>query len=85
LDDSFDTEVSVLLLGFGMLDKAQRYAFAEQFNNFMYDSPQGQRRLMDVWSIQCRESENPTARMIAESSAVYAVGKKKRRKANRRK
>ena len=85
MDDSYDTEVSAVLLGFGMLDKAQRHAFAEQFNTFMYDSPQGQRRSMDVWSIQCRESENPTARMIAETSAVYAAGTKKRRKANRSK
>lgn len=85
MDDSYDTEVSAVLLGFGMLDKAQRHAFAEQFNTFMYGSPQGQRRLMDAWSIQCRESENPTARMIAETSAVYAAGTKKRRKANRSK
>lgn len=85
MDDSYETEVFAVLLGFSMLDKAQRNAFAEQFNNFMYGSPQRQRQYMELWSTQCRESENPTAKMIAESSAVYAAGNKRRRKANRRK
>ncbi|RUL66760.1 hypothetical protein EKH79_02810 [Dyella dinghuensis] len=85
MDDSYDTEVSTVLLGFGLLDRAQRLAFSEQFNNFMYGSPQRQRSLMEYWSSQCRESENPTARMIAESAADYVVSKKKRRKGKRSK
>jgi hypothetical protein len=84
VDDSYDTEVSAALLGFGMLGKAQRLAFSEQFNNFMYGSAQRQRLLMESWSSQCRESENPTARMIAESSADYAVSTKKKRRKNKR-
>jgi hypothetical protein len=85
VDDSYDTEVSAALLGFGMLDTMQRRAFAEQFNKFVYGSPHGQRRMIEVWSTQCRESENPTARMIAETSAVYVASRQKRRKVNRRK
>lgn len=85
MDDSYDTEISAVLLGFGMLDKAQRLVFSEHFNNFMYGSPQQQRSLMDSWFSQCRESENKTARMIAESSTDYAVGTKKRGKAKRSK
>jgi hypothetical protein len=80
LDDAYDTEVSAVLLGFSMLDKTQRNAFAEQFNKFMYGSPQRQRWLMEYWSADCRESKNPAARMIAESSAVYAASTKRRRK-----
>jgi hypothetical protein len=85
LDDSYNTEITAVLLGFCMLDKAQRHVFAEQFNNFVYGSSYEQQRLMQIWSAECRESENPTVRMIAESSAVYTVGKKRRRKARRRK
>jgi hypothetical protein len=83
LDDSFDTKVTAVLLAFGMLDKAQRQAFAEHFNKFMYGSPQRQRQSMEYWSTRCRESENPTVRMIAESSAVYAASTKRRRKPRR--
>ncbi|RDS86024.1 hypothetical protein [Dyella psychrodurans] len=84
MDDSYDTEVYAVLLGVGTLDRAQRDAFAEEFNKFMYGSPQGQRRLMEHWSSQCGESENPTIRMIAESSAVYVAStRKKAAKTNR--
>ena len=83
MDDSYDTEVSAALLGFSMLDKVQRNAFAEQFNKFIYGSPQRQRRLIEYWSADCRESKNPTANMIAESSAVYAARTKKQRKTRR--
>jgi hypothetical protein len=80
LDDLYDTEVYAVLLAVGMLKKAQREAFAEQFNRFTYGSAQLQRRLMQHWSGMCSESENPTTRMIAESSAVYVVTTKKRRR-----
>jgi hypothetical protein len=81
LDDLFDTEVYAVLLAVGMLKKAQRQLFAEQFNKFTYGSAQTQHRLMRHWSGKCRDSENPTTRMIAESSAVYvATPKTKRRK-----
>lgn len=83
MDDSNDMEVYAVLLAVGMLKKAQRQVFAEQFNKFSYGSSQTQRRLMQHWSVRCRHSENPTTRMIAETSAVYvATPKRPRRKKN---
>jgi len=79
LDDSYDTEVYAVLLSFGMLNKAQRHAFAEQFNRFTWGSAQLQRRLMQQWSGRCRDDANPMTRMIAESSAVYVATPRKRR------
>jgi hypothetical protein len=79
VDDSYDMEVLAVLLNFGMLNKAQRSAFADQFNRFMYGSPQRQRGLMERWSILCRHSQSPTIKMIAESSATYIAREKKPR------
>ena len=84
MDESKVREVSAALLGFGMLDEAQRRAFADRLNDFVYDSPQGQLRLMEDWSSQCLESENPAARMIAETSATYVAIRRKPRKGKRR-
>jgi hypothetical protein len=84
LDHSLDTEVSAALLGFGLLTQEQRDAFAEQYNQFVFCSAQEQTKMMGHWCIQCFESGNPKARMIAEDSAEYVVSKKKRRRSRRR-
>jgi hypothetical protein len=76
-------EVFAVLLSFGMLNKMQRSAFAEQFNRFTYGSPQRQRSLMERWSDKCRHSENATTKMIAESSAAYITRAKKPRNKSR--
>jgi hypothetical protein len=81
LDDLHETDVHAVLLAVGMLNKAQRQEFAEQFNKFVYGSTQTQRRMMQQWGGKCRDSKNPTTRMIAESSAIYvATPKTTRRK-----
>jgi hypothetical protein len=79
LDDSQDTQVCAVLLSVGMLNKAQRQAFAEQFNKFTYGSSQTQRRLMRHWGAKCSKSDDPRIRMIAEASALYIVTPEKRR------
>jgi hypothetical protein len=80
VDDSYDTEVSAVLLRFGMLGKHQRIAFADQFNKFVYGSPQRQRQLIEQWLGICRDSKNPAVKMIGESSANYVVRSKKSRR-----
>lgn len=80
MDDAYDSEVSAVLLHFGRLGKAQRIAFADQFNQFLYGSPQRQRQLMEQWLDIFGGSENPSIKMVCESPANYTARGKKSRK-----
>jgi hypothetical protein len=80
MDDAYDSEVSAVLLYFGRLDKAQRIVFADQFNQFLYGSPQQQRQLMEQWWDTFRDSKSPSVKMICESPAKYTARRKKSRK-----
>ena len=80
MDDAYDSEVSAVLFFFGRLDKAQRIAFADQFNQFLYGSPQRQRQLMEQWLNIFRDSKEPSIKMVCESPANYTARPKKSRK-----
>jgi hypothetical protein len=80
MDDAYDSEVSAVLLYFGRLDKAQRIVFADQFNQFLYGSPQRQRQLMEQWLNIFRDSKKPSIKMVCESTANYTARLKKSRK-----
>jgi hypothetical protein len=81
MDESCDDAVSALLLGYSALSKAQRAVFMDRLNQFMFVSPQQQRRIAGGWLDACQVSTHPAARVIAESAAVYAAESKKPRKA----
>ena len=77
----YDTEVFAALLGFCALDQEQRAAFMLGLNDFLYISPQQQRRQISDWASVCLTSPSPAVRKIAESAAIYVAKpvRKKRR------
>jgi predicted amidohydrolase YtcJ len=80
MDESNDAAVSAVLLGYSMLSKTQRSAFMDRLNHFMFVSSQQQRRLVGEWLTYCMESEDSSARRVAESPTAYILGNKKARK-----
>jgi len=83
MDESYDAAVSAVLLGYSALSKTQRSAFMDRLNQFMFVSPQQQRRITDDWLRLCQSSANPSVRQIAESAATYLVDNKKGRKSRK--
>jgi hypothetical protein len=77
VDESCDTEITAVLLGFCALNKTKRSAFVECLNKFVYDSATQQRRQMEDWLKVCMDSTDPTVKKIAESAAVYAARRRK--------
>ena len=82
MGESYDI-TSAALLGYAMLSNAQRKVFMDRLNQFTFLSPQQQRRIAEDLLRSCKESANQTARMIAETAAVYGAGNKKIRKSNK--
>lgn len=80
MDESCDDAVSALLLGYSALSKAQRAVFMDRLNQFMFVSPQQQRRIASGWLDACQASTDPVVRVIAESAAICIVPGKARRK-----
>jgi predicted amidohydrolase YtcJ len=80
MDESYDAAISAVLLGYSALSKAQRAAFMDHLNHFLFVSPQQQRRLASEWLVLCRESKIPSVRMVAESAATYVARNKIARK-----
>jgi hypothetical protein len=80
MDESYDTAVSAVLLGYSTLSKTQRAAFMDSLNQFMFVSPQQQRRIADHWLRSCQDSADPSIRQIAESAGIYKVEAKQGRK-----
>jgi hypothetical protein len=85
MDESYDAAVSAVLLGYSTLSKTQRAVFMDRLNQFMFVSPQQQRRIANDWLRSCQASVDPAARVVAESAAVYAAECKKPRKARKSK
>lgn len=73
MDESRDDAVSAVLLGYSALTKAQRDAFMDGLNEFMFVSAQQQKRIAQGWLRLCLESGNPSTRAVAESAATYVV------------
>ncbi|GLQ98869.1 hypothetical protein [Dyella mobilis] len=77
MDEPQDTAVSTVLLGYSTLSKTQRDVFMDQLNDFMFQSPQQQKRTAEGWLRSCEGSTYPSARAVAESAAKYAVERAK--------
>jgi hypothetical protein len=84
MDESYDDAISAVLLGYSTLSKAQRARFMDRLNQFMFVSPQQQRRIADDWLRSCQDSADPTARSVAESAAVYVIENKKPKRAGKK-
>ena len=82
MGESYDV-ISAALLGYAMLSNAQRKAYTDRLNQFMFLSPQQQRRIADDLLRSCKQSANQTARLIAETAAVYGAGNKKTKKSEK--
>jgi hypothetical protein len=80
MDEPQDTAVSTVLLGYSTLSKTQRDVFMEQLNEFMFMSPQQQKRTAEGWLHFCQDSNQSSARMVAESAAKYALARDQARK-----
>jgi hypothetical protein len=81
MDESCDATVSAVLLGYSALSKTQREVFMDHLNQFMYVSPQQQRRITGDWLRLCQNSADPSVRQVAESAAGYIAQTRKGRKA----
>jgi hypothetical protein len=84
MDESYDDAVSAVLLGYSTLSKTQRTVFMDRLNEFLFVSPQQQKHIASGLLRSCQESTDPTARLIAESAAVYIVESKKLRKGEKK-
>jgi hypothetical protein len=84
MDESYDAAVSAVLLGYSTLSKNQRSAFMDRLNQFMFVSPQQQRRIADDWLRFCQSAADPSVRRIAESAANYLADSKKGRKSRKK-
>lgn len=73
MDESLDDAVFAVLLGYSALSKAQRDAFMDGLNQFMFVSAQQQRKIAECWLRSCVDSANPLARFVAETAASYVV------------
>ncbi|GGA03930.1 hypothetical protein [Dyella caseinilytica] len=84
MDESHAAAVSAVLLGYSTLSETQRSVFMDQLNQFMFVSPQQQRRIADAWLRLCQSSADPSVQRIAESAATYLAGNKKGRKSTKK-
>ena len=84
MDESCDAAISSVLLWYSMLSKAQRAVFMERLNQFMFVSPQQQRRIASDWMRSCQDSTDPAARRVAESAAVIVTEGKKTKVAGKK-
>ena len=78
MDDSHDTEISAVLLSFGLLSKAKRAAFLDHLNKFIYGYPQKQRKQMERWLKECGASICTNVHRVAEAASDYSSDNEKR-------